>query len=86
MKLYKSCYGIFNKQTLKFIIYTIRCMTKWQSKQLGNNGMIFSAIVIPIIREIMLFKGESLRKYEYEKCMQKVKMNYKSDISENSLK
>ena len=39
-------------------------MTKWQSKQLGNNGMIFSAIVIPIIREIMLFKGESLRKYE----------------------
>ncbi len=86
MKLYLSCYGIFHKQPLKFIIHTIRCMTKWQSKQLGNNGMIFSAIVIPIIREIMLFKGESLRKYEYEKFMQKVKMNYRSDISENSLK
>jgi hypothetical protein len=39
-------------------------MTKWQSKQLGNNGMILSAIVIPIIREIMLFKRGSLRKDE----------------------
>ena len=64
MKLYLSCYGIFHKQPLKFIIHTIRCMTKWQSKQLGNHRMILSAIVIPIIREIMLFKGESSRKYE----------------------
>ena len=54
-----ACLIMLVKQPLKFIIHTIRCMTKLQSKQLRNNRMIFSAIAIPILREIMLFQAHT---------------------------
>ena len=47
------------KKTLRFIIQTITCMPRLQSKQLINHETVFSAIVIPTLPVIMLFQAHT---------------------------